>query len=308
MKIFDLLKRLFSSNTESNKALELLNSRIEQHPVLKFQIENIDNVLANFTKEKLKSESNFGLTICATEGAGKTFFIVEFLLDYFYSTQVISNRKVLKLTSFHLAKQSDGFEVLLEFKKKPFGIKPALLKHSKDCIVMIDDLKPTDLFFPRIKNAIEEILKNREYRNTVFILSSGEKRLESLKRKWEVENFFSNEYQLNFPAPNALQLFELFDNYCSLKQIKLNPNTKDCLVSFFKVKEELSDLSYQLVRIKKLSNRKKENFVYARELHKLLDSIIISSNNTIDENDIINAPFYISTLQRHMHYKSQLEE
>jgi hypothetical protein len=286
MKIFDLFDKIFGSNNENEKAISELNEKIKQHPVLKNQIEEIDNVLSSYTIDKSESNENFGLTICATEGAGKTFFIIEFLLDYFYATKTIDSKKVLKLTGYQLVQQSAPFQKILTIKDEPQKLEQKLLDNAKGCIVMVDDLHTKDSNFSTTQDAIANLIKNSDYNNTIFIYCSGYHKLKNVKRDWKIGSYFPEKYQMDFPSPNSNQLCKLFEKYAELRGYSVDEESFPTLKYFFETKMQVSRMSNDLFYQRKLDRKKRERFVYARELQGLLKSIELVDHECINKYDI----------------------
>jgi hypothetical protein len=292
MRIFEIFDKIFGSNKENKKAIKELNDKIEKHPVLQNQIEEIDSILSDYTIDKANSENNFGLIICATEGAGKTFFIIQFLLDYFFATKTITNKKVLKLTTHQLVQQTEPFRKILMIKEKPHDLELKLLENAKGCIVMVDDLHTKGINFSTIQNAIENLIQNPEFKNTVFIICSGYNKLKNLKKDWNIGQYFLEKHQMNFPSPNSDQLCELFSKYVELKGYSIDKESYPTLKYFFETKMQVSKMSNDLIFKRKLNKKRRQRFVFARELQGLLNSIELDDYENIDKWDIQNSSVF----------------
>ena len=293
MKLFDFLSSSFPKSP-----INELKSKLKQEVTLKYQIEQTERVLMNFSKFRQEDSSkNIGLAIRGVEGVGKTRFAAKFLLDYFLGIGLIEQRLFYKFNNREFTRSAPSFKRVLDLTKNPDQIEHAFTELEPGGIIMLDDFQANSIHFPATLHNIKALLKTEEHAKTLVILAGAFRKLHSIRTaKFDIESIFPSEFELIINPPSLNQLTKMFIDYAAQKNFTLEGSIVKTLRYYFKIKKECWKMSSELKDKGHLNRDEVVNFNYASEFPKLLNSIKITDPNLeIDVAQIRQSPIFLET-------------
>lgn len=270
-------------------AWNVLNRRIEKHPVLKYQIGSVRRIIDSYVDERVRNtEKVTGLTIMAPSGAGKTFIVVEFVVPFLREMDVLGTAEIYKLSFRGLSKlENKRINVIASVKEHGLdSVLYELGKLPKDCTIIVDELRAVTENEIAIWNELRVNIPLMERGLPVYI--AGYHSLRRIRDESWFSEIFSSAFALEFEAPDTEDLMVMFGEYARIRDIKVEENAIPLIQQYFYNKQQNQRMAKKLNTVLDKSDRIRHSFVYAREIEQFLAAMPDDSSpkQVIGESDV----------------------